>query len=257
MAGKQPPTPENFFRVWTQEVKPEKIPKEKQDVCSICMEGFGMPNADGKIEKPLIQLRKCGHIVGRDCLLIWLSSTPKKECPVCRTSLYSIKKTKMAYVTLDDEESDFMRKKTLKFNSDAAAKYQSLAIKLCEEKQWPESLQMPQEAYEGMQLGIAAVGCWLGHNNHKPYQFAELEHLLMIAAATIQRAGQVSSQEEMWTRLSHIKSADASSVAEAWAKIPGEQTGLLTQRYTLIFVQTALLHFALPTRHISNLMSLA
>ncbi|KAL1617466.1 hypothetical protein SLS54_007758 [Diplodia seriata] len=165
--------------------------------------------------------------------------------------------TKMTFLTLNDEESEVMRKKTLKFNSDAAAKFRSLVIKLCEKQHWPESLQIPQEAYKGLQLGIAAIGCWLGHHNHKVYQLAELEGLLMFVAASNLRAGSVSSAEEMWTRISHIKSAEASSAEEAWVKIPRGRIGLLTKRYTLIFVQTALLHFSLPTRHINNLVSLS
>ncbi|XP_027343212.1 E3 ubiquitin-protein ligase RNF181-like [Abrus precatorius] len=49
----------------------------EDDVCSVCMEGFGDDNSDG--EKKRVP---CGHVYHSNCITLWLEHC--NSCPLCR-----------------------------------------------------------------------------------------------------------------------------------------------------------------------------
>lgn len=53
----------------------------EDDVCSVCMEGFGGHNSDGGNKRI-----PCGHVYHSNCITLWLSYS--NSCPLCRRHIY-------------------------------------------------------------------------------------------------------------------------------------------------------------------------
>lgn len=52
------------------------------EACGICLEEFKGEGEGEEVEEP-VRL-ECGHVVGRACLLKWLTGAERKTCPLCR-----------------------------------------------------------------------------------------------------------------------------------------------------------------------------
>ena len=81
-------------------LSPSSLPEDSQD-CPICFERYqNRPHSEKAVNLP------CNHVVGRDCLLKWLTSSASNlnnnTCPMCRTVLFE-----RHHVSLEDQLQDY------------------------------------------------------------------------------------------------------------------------------------------------------
>ncbi|KAK7251529.1 hypothetical protein RIF29_34816 [Crotalaria pallida] len=60
----------------------EDLKMMEDDVCSICIEGFGHHNSGVVDDDEGIKRIPCGHVYHSNCITLWLSYS--NSCPLCR-----------------------------------------------------------------------------------------------------------------------------------------------------------------------------
>ena len=140
--------------------------------CFICMEDYGtVPSANGIIERA-VRL-PCGHIMGSECIAIWVSSTAgagKKNnntCPVCRHVLFENE-----HLPMSASWAEHMRIHTLLFHR---------CVSIC--------------AMIGLGPEVQRLARWFANREHDRVRLEERNNsaVVAVAAASVYMASHVLS----------------------------------------------------------------
>ena len=82
--------------------------RSQDGVCPVCLNEYNVLSPDTeRVESP-VRL-KCGHRIGYDCLLLWLSPAPEggngNTCPICKYQLFAPRPSVQRHNDADEQAS--------------------------------------------------------------------------------------------------------------------------------------------------------